>query len=274
MPKAKQSWAQSKLNISLTALLQLKAHGAILNDKYFPEDFSPPPPPHYKGTTLCLHNKAKLAVHSWVGEGALLLSDLWARGWKCLGCLAGRKEKEEKKNSDKRSHNLSAWLRSAIENVQRQRSILPCTKRKVQLQSSGIWKGQLSPSLGRQQSITTLNILCWATPSPALHWAPPCNAANGCLYFSRRLRQWVGGTHRTPLPPQLLLRVAQWEQCTLPAVKNAKLRDREAAEHSTCKSGLNYCSEGFVVFFLPLTFASFFREITQSGNRIIWEFVP
>lgn len=79
----------------------------------------------------------------------------------------------------------------------------------------------------------------------------------------------MGGTHRTPLPPQLLLRVAQWEQCTLPAVKNAKLRDREAAEHSTCKSGLNYCSEGFVVFFLPLTFASFFREIAQSGNRII-----
>lgn len=187
MPKAKQSWAQSQLNISFTALLQLKADGAILNDKYFPENFLPSSP-HYKGPTLCLHNKAKPAVHSWVGEGALLLSDLWARGWKCLGCLAGRKKKKQK-DGDKRSHNLSAWLRSAIENVQRQHSILPCTNCSVESTIAALTdlKGQLSPPPGRQQSIATLNIHYWATPNHTLHWAAPCNAANGCLCFSRRL---------------------------------------------------------------------------------------
>lgn len=50
-----------------------KAHGAILNDNYFPKVvfFSSP---HYKDTTLCLHNKAKAA--EFIHEQALSLSDL------------------------------------------------------------------------------------------------------------------------------------------------------------------------------------------------------
>lgn len=65
MPKAKQSWAQSQLNISFTALLQLKADGAILNDKDFPENFLPSSPttkaPHY----ACIIKQNQQFIHEW-----------------------------------------------------------------------------------------------------------------------------------------------------------------------------------------------------------------
>lgn len=78
-----------------SAAAPCKAHWAILNDKYFPKVFFFFL--HYKDTTLCLHKQAKRAVHSWLGELALSLSDLWARGWKCLGCLVWKEKKKRKK---------------------------------------------------------------------------------------------------------------------------------------------------------------------------------
>lgn len=98
----------AKYNLCCSAAAPCKAHRAIMNDKYFPKVgwfFSL----HYKDTTLCLHKQAKRAVHSWLGELARSLSDLWARGWKCLGCLVG-KEKKEKKNTSTGTKGVKTCL--------------------------------------------------------------------------------------------------------------------------------------------------------------------
>lgn len=153
MPKA-------ELNISLTALLQLsKAHWAILNDTDFPKAggvfFL-----HYKDTTSCLYKHAKGAIHSWWGDLPLIFKP---EAENALGCLMGKEEEKKKKKQqktqqrDKRSENLSGWLRSAIYNLQGSILPFPCTEREEQLQFSGYEKAHLSLPW-RQRSISGLHI--------------------------------------------------------------------------------------------------------------------
>lgn len=113
----------------------------------------PPLGIHY---VVCLHKQAKGAIHSRWGE-LDLSSRIFKPEAKNAWDVYWEKRKKKKKQRDKRSQNLSGWLRSTIDNLQGSILPLPCTERGEQLQFSGFERAHLSLPR-RERSVSGLHI--------------------------------------------------------------------------------------------------------------------
>lgn len=177
MPKAKQSWAHSELNISIPALVRLpvKHMGLSWMTTIFQKCFFFSSP-HYKNTTLCLHNKAKAAVHSWAG--ALTLWSLSQR-LKMPGMCSGKRKKPAQRQ--KESKPVCLIKEGHWEAPKAAAFPFPAPKGKYNCGSQGFEKED-SPSPGRQRGTVMLR----AASKP--HRAPLCSRAEAFLaptFFSK-----------------------------------------------------------------------------------------
>lgn len=210
LPQAQDSqMPKAELNISLTTPLQLsQAHWAILNDKDFPKAGGV-----FFSTTktlcrACISKQKEQSIHdgeSWLSHSLIFKPEgenAWDVQWE-------KRKKKRKKNQqrDKRSQNLSAWLRSTIDNLQGSILPFPCTERGEQLQFSWF---ERAPSLPPREAVKRFRAPhptsaggpagSWQLPAPPQPQATRGVGARGVHTF---LRQRAGLSLCPPLfqPP-------------------------------------------------------------------------
>lgn len=250
-----------------------KARWVILNDEYFPKvvGFFFLPLPLQRHHIMLAQASKTSSSFTIRGAGSLALWSLSQR-LKTLRMFSGKRKKEKKKpkqHSDKRSQNPSAWLRSAIENLQRQHPSPPLHRKGRTIAVLRVWKrSHLSLPVSALHIQDPPQDPGWLLAAPTAETLP---TPSGTHLPARPTAGAEGLTPCAPLPfqPQLLLchsrdgqAKAQWQHKgnsahrQHPTFCKGRVDAGRGGALECARTILVWISRERVVVFSPLTFAN------------------